>query len=137
MKPPLIVALALSLSCWSFATKACPITATGHPLTATSASHSLAMVASPVPIRIGEPFSLALIVCDQQDKGFPGTVKATARMPLHKHGMNYQPSVTAQGGGKFFLEGFLFHMPGLWQISFDLRANGLTDRIQIQYQLDK
>jgi hypothetical protein len=137
MNQSLVAMLALGLSCWAFATRACPITAEGHPQTASSAAHSLAMAVSPGPIRVGEPFSVAVIVCDQQDKGFRGTVKATARMPMHKHGMNYQPSVTAQGDGKFVLEGFLFHMPGLWQFSFDLRIDGLTDRIQIKYLLDK
>ena len=137
MKLYLVATITIGLSCWTFATKACPITVRGHPQTATSAAHSLAMAVSPGPIRVGEPFSVALIVCDQHDKGFSGTVKATARMPMHKHGMNYQPSVTPQGEGKFILEGFLFHMPGLWQFSFDLRANGQTDRLQIKYMLDK
>ena len=137
MKLSLIATLTLGLSCWAFSARSCPIIATDHQLTATSAKYNLAIVAAPLPIRVGQAFSLALIVCDEQNQGFSGIIKATARMPLHNHGMNYQPSATALGKGKFVLDGFLFHLPGQWQFSFDLRDGELMDRIQIKYLLEQ
>ena len=48
--------------------------------------------------------------------------------PAHRHGMNYRPSISALGGGRFRAEGLLFHMPGRWELVFELRADGKTER---------
>jgi len=41
-------------------------------------------------------------------------------MPQHGHGMNYQPSVVDEGGGWYRFEGSVLHMPGRWQLVFDV-----------------
>jgi hypothetical protein len=42
-------------------------------------------------------------------------------MPEHRHGMNYQTSVVPHGDGGYRAEGLLFHMPGRWELVFELR----------------
>ena len=46
-------------------------------------------------------------------------------MPVHRHGMNYHPTVTLEGLSGT-AEGLLFHMPGRWQLILDVR--GATGR---------
>ncbi len=43
------------------------------------------------------------------------------RCRQHKHGMNYRPSVKALGQGLYRAEGLMFHMPGRWELVFELR----------------
>ncbi len=74
-------------------------------------------------LRVGEHFALELAVCPA-----PGELLVDAWMPEHRHGMNYRPSVTALGGGRYRAEGLLFHMPGRWEFLFELRGGGGTER---------
>ena len=39
-------------------------------------------------------------------------VEVPARMPEHRHGMNYRPSLTPQGPGRWRADGLLWHMAG-------------------------
>ena len=52
-----------------------------------------------------------------------------AVMPEHRHGMNYRPTLDAKGNGHYVAEGFLFHMPGRWQLSFDVERGGRRTRL--------
>jgi hypothetical protein len=47
-----------------------------------------------------------------------------AQMPEHRHGMNYRPTVSATGNGRYVAEGLLFHMPSRWQLRFDVERDG-------------
>jgi hypothetical protein len=76
------------------------------------------------PLRVGEHFALELAVCPA-----PELLRVDAWMPEHRHGMNYRPSVTAQGGGRYRAEGLMLHMPGRWEFVFELRAAGKTERL--------
>ena len=50
-------------------------------------------------------------------------------MPAHGHGMNYQALVTPQSPGRYRAEGLLLHMPGRWDLLFEVRGGGKTDRL--------
>jgi hypothetical protein len=52
-----------------------------------------------------------------------------ARMPVHGHGLNYRPRITAAGPGRYRVEGILFHMPGPWQFVFDVRSGNTATRM--------
>lgn len=52
-----------------------------------------------------------------------------ARMPVHGHGLNYRPRIVATGPGAYRIEGVLFHMPGPWQLAFDVRAGETARRL--------
>jgi hypothetical protein len=49
--------------------------------------------------------------------------------------MNYRPSVKALALGQFRAEGLMFHMPGRWELVFELRGSGaplrLTQSLQV------
>lgn len=76
----------------------------------------------PAPIRLGEFFALEVAVCARDGANVPAMLRVDARMPEHRHGMNYRPSAARAGDGRFVASGLLFHMPGRWELSFDLRA---------------
>jgi hypothetical protein len=79
------------------------------------------------PVPTGEHFELDLQVCDA---AAPVTrVQVDADMPLHKHGMNYLPTVTRKANGVFLATGLMFHMPGKWRFIFDLESGSTRTRL--------
>ena len=88
----------------------------------------MAFRSDPLRIEVGEPFALVLNVCTKS--GAPAELLAVyAQMPEHRHLMNYRPSIVARGDGRFRAEGMLFHMPGRWEVSFDVRAGEESERL--------
>ena len=87
--------------------------------------------AQPAPLRVGEHFALEFAVCPA-----PQAVRVDATMPEHRHGMNYRPTVTAQGGGRYRAEGLMFHMAGRWELVFEVRAGGATERLAQSLKLE-
>lgn len=59
-----------------------------------------------------------------------------AAMPEHEHGMNTQPTVRRVGPGRFTVNGMLFHMPGNWELYFDVRRRGVTERAQYSAKVE-
>jgi hypothetical protein len=43
--------------------------------------------------------------------------------------MNYRARVSPRGDGRYRAEGLLFHMPGKWQLVFDVERPGRTERL--------
>jgi len=76
---------------------------------------------APTPIPTGRHFSIDFELCPHGDAKAPAEVRVDAQMPEHKHGMNYRPSVKALGQGLYRAEGLMFHMPGRWELVFELR----------------
>jgi hypothetical protein len=88
------------------------------------------------PIAVGEHFALDVAACAKNGATTPELLRVDARMPAHRHGMNYVPRVRATAPGRWQADGLMFHMPGLWEFRIDLRAGGVTDRLTYDYQLD-
>ncbi|MGB0942419.1 MAG: hypothetical protein ACPGUE_08470 [Marinomonas sp.] len=88
----------------------------------TSGQVTLSAKSQPSTISTSEPFSLFVSVCEGLHP-YSGKLKFDAQMPLHKHGMNYQPSIIQLEEGRFLIQGNLLHMPGLWQFSFSLDSH--------------
>jgi hypothetical protein len=91
----------------------------------------------PAPLRQGDFFALDIAAClKDAASNTANELRVDAVMPEHKHGMNYRPTVTALGNGRFRAEGLLLHMPGLWEFSFDVRAANkqetLRERVTLQ-----
>jgi hypothetical protein len=80
---------------------------------------------TPAPIRQGEFFFLDVAICAKSGGAAPSTLRVDARMPAHQHGMNYRPTVAAAGDGRFAARGLMFHMPGAWEIAFDVNPGGV------------
>jgi hypothetical protein len=95
-----------------------------------SPRHVVLYRASPEP-RVGEHFALEFAVCPA-----PEGVRVDATMPEHRHGMNYRPTVTAQGGGRYRAQGLMFHMAGRWELVFEVRTGGATERLAQSLRLE-
>jgi hypothetical protein len=61
---------------------------------------------------------------------FEGTLRADAAMPQHGHGMNVAPTMKQVAPGAYRVDGMLFHMPGYWELYFDLSREGIMERAQ-------
>lgn len=90
--------------------------------------YTLAYRAVPAKIPLGEHFSLLFAVCANGAAPLPAAVSVDAQMPEHRHGMNYKPSIKTEAPGRYRADGLLFHMPGRWELVFNLRAADRTDR---------
>jgi hypothetical protein len=88
----------------------------------------------PPVVEIGRHFAVEVVVCAE---GTPPTLtRVDAEMPEHRHGMNYRPTLTARGDGRFLAEGLLFHMPGRWRLLFDVEREGRRTRLATDILLE-
>jgi hypothetical protein len=82
---------------------------------------AIAYRTEPAKIAIGKPFSIEVVACVGGEKRMaPSRIRVDAGMPTHGHGMNYTPSESKLGPGHSTFDGLVFHMPGRWQITFDI-----------------
>jgi len=88
-------------------------------------------------IPMNEIFDLRFTVAPKAKEGKTDdlSVQVDARMPAHGHGMNRVPKLTRQGDGSYKAEGMLFHMPGHWELYFDITQGGKTERAQFDVDL--
>lgn len=90
------------------------------------------------PVALNVPFDLRFWVEPHPPAVGPGVdlhVEVDARMPAHFHGMNRVPKVSRQADGSYRAEGFQLHMPGHWELYFDLEQGGRTERAQADIEL--
>jgi cytochrome c peroxidase len=87
------------------------------------------------PIEVARHFSIDITACAKPGQPEPGVIKVDAQMPEHRHGMNYAPTVKALGPGRWRAEGLMLHMPGRWELAFEVTAAGATDRLVTTYQV--
>lgn len=90
-------------------------------------------------IHLNEPFDMHVRVQRTQSDKLADNVdlSVSATMPAHFHGMTTEPRVTKEGDGTWRVDGMLLHMPGVWQINFDLSIEGMgmTERAQADVML--
>ena len=84
-------------------------------------------LASPERIPLSAPFQAEITICALKT-GLPARITIGATMPAHKHGMNYEPAVSAIGAGRYEVKGLLFHMPGLWRLEVTAYHQGKPHR---------
>ena len=98
--------------------------------------HQLALATEPSVVRPGTFFAVVLAVCPRDGKATVESVRIDARMPDHRHGMNYVPRVAAAGPGLYRAEGFMFHMPGRWEFVVELRGGGRSERATLTRRVE-
>ena len=108
----------------------------GATRTIESGNYTVAFRTVPEPIGVGAHFAIDFAVCPGAAAEAPRAVRVDATMPEHRHGMNYRPVVTARSATVYRAEGLLFHMPGRWVLTFDVDANGRTERLAGVLQLE-
>ena len=86
--------------------------------------YSMAVQFQPEALQVGQLHSLVVHVCDDAQQPYVGSIDATAIMPAHNHGMNYRPRFNMSAPGQYLGTGFLFHMPGDWQLKVTINPAG-------------
>jgi hypothetical protein len=94
-----------------------------------SSRYVLAYRTKPAKLAVGKHFVVEMAVCQKDGQAAPEAVRVDGFMPEHNHGMNYTAAVKAGEGGHYLAEGMLFHMPGRWDLIFEVRGGGRTDRM--------
>jgi hypothetical protein len=77
-------------------------------------------------LQTGRHLSLDVQLCPAD----ASLLRVDATMPAHQHGMNYRPTVRPLPDGRWRVDGLLFHMPGAWQLQFDVRAGGRIETLR-------
>jgi hypothetical protein len=79
----------------------------------------------PAEPKVGQFFAAAVIVCRTAGGSEPiGLVAIDATMPAHGHGMSYRPKSERVEPEFYRITGLMLHMPGTWQITFDILLQG-------------
>jgi len=99
-----------------------------------SPRYVVAFQASP---EVGKFFAVEIAACSKPGNPIPENLKVDAHMPEHRHGMNYAPEVKPLGPGRWRAEGLMLHMPGKWELVFEIRAAGRSDRLAHEYRLSE
>jgi hypothetical protein len=100
------------------------------------ARYEIAFRPVPAPIAPGTHFSLDVVVCGRPGAAPPAGLRVDALMPEHRHGMNYRPSITAEGTGRYRADGLMFHMPGRWDVVFEIATGEGTERLVATVELE-
>ena len=101
-----------------------------------SARYQLAFRTKPERVRIGEHFTMEVMVCPKAGQAAPEALRVDGYMPDHNHGMNYKAVVKPAGAGRYEASGMMFHMPGKWDFIFEIRGAGKTDRMTRSVMLE-
>lgn len=104
--------------------------------TAQSQRFGIAFRSEPAQPQVGAPFALEIAVCAKDGAALPDALKVDAHMPAHRHGMNYAPTLRPLAPGRYRAEGMLFHMPGRWELLFDLTAGGTRERLAVAQEIE-
>lgn len=100
----------------------------------------LRIESTPDPMPLNEPFDLTVEVrlgCGRaSEPAEDADLLVSGLMPEHRHGMNSEPRTRRAGPGRFQVAGALLHMPGLWELHFDITQKGVLERAQLALELE-
>jgi hypothetical protein len=96
---------------------------------AESARYTVAYRTNPAKIVVARHFSMVIAVCEKSGAPLPEALGIDARMPEHGHGMNYKAVVKPLGRGRFQADGLMFHMPGRWELVFEVRGGDTPEPV--------
>jgi hypothetical protein len=113
-----VLILALSATLYTPAVSACAVPEGFARLSTPEAE--IAYRWEPAALKVGQFFTAEVIACRAPGAGAVREIVLDAQMPAHGHGMNYRPTVTSTGPGRFRVAGLMLHMPGMWRLTFDL-----------------
>lgn len=91
----------------------------------------------PLPLNAMCELEVELVAAEGEHAPLEGVeLRASAWMPDHAHGTNYQPRTTELGGGRYRVRGLLLHMPGYWELFLDVEDGaGGSDRVRYEVNL--
>lgn len=91
------------------------------------------------PVKRGETFAIDAWVFAADAPERPRedvSLAVDAAMPQHGHGMNRVPRVEKLEAGRFHVDGLDFHMPGKWELYFDVARGALVERAQTDVEVE-
>jgi hypothetical protein len=132
----LLIALTVLFS--SCARQAKPMVLTdaakGAAIESNSGTYYVVFAPNPNPVPLNGTFSAHVDVYQNGNRAqrAPGVVLSVdALMPEHNHGMNTEPTIKSNSNGSFDVSGLLFHMPGKWELYFDIKDGRYLERAQV------
>ncbi|HJP09561.1 MAG TPA: FixH family protein [Arenicellales bacterium] len=89
------------------------------------------------PIPINQIQSWVLDLKDKHDMPVKqAEITVEGGMPEHGHGLPTSPKVTENfGDGRYLVEGIKFQMPGVWEVVFNIHADGHKDVVVFYLKL--
>ncbi len=86
-------------------------------------------------LEFGERFKMIVSVERSDGEPLQSQLSVDSRMPEHGHGMKREVRIVELEPGRYEVSGMLFHMPGYWEIYFDLTRGAVTERTQVSVDL--
>lgn len=113
-----------------------PTVSPEQELESNDGTYRLRAATEPVTLVFGERFAIR-VHAERADGGpFEASLAVDARMPEHGHGMNREPRIERLEDGDLRITNMLFHMPGYWEVYFDLTRGAITERAQFSVEVD-
>lgn len=109
-----------------------------HTIDSNAGSYKIGWMISGATFPVNEPCGLVFAIFDAQTGKVFADVNAVvdAAMPAHGHGLNSRPVVTRNVDGSFTVQGLTLHMAGHWELYFDITRGNLTERAQLDLDLE-
>lgn len=102
---------------------------TTHQVVSNANNWTVKFTPTPDKIPLNDVFEITSWV---SGRGTVDSLRVDAAMPTHGHGMMTIPETTKQPDGSFVTTGMLLHMPGDWEIYFDIRyEDDIIERAQV------
>lgn len=103
---------------------------------ATSGGIRIEIFSELAPLAINQIHSWQIRILDENGIAIQPEMKLSGGMPEHNHGLPTAPAITATlDNGNYLLEGMRFHMPGHWQLLFEITVNGSMQTAVIDFEL--
>lgn len=107
---------------------------TQHSVRSNANNWTVAFTPVPEEMPLNEVFEITTWVTGS---GEVQSLRVDAAMPGHGHGMMTTPVTTLQPDGSYLTSGMLLHMPGAWEVYFDiLYEDDIIERAQTSLTLD-
>lgn len=107
-----------------------------HQLQSNDRIYEVSWSSDPTPIPVNEFFTMDVEVRRNGTLLASGDLVVDAAMPHHNHGMNHLPHIERTGTGQWHVQDMLFHMPGDWELYFDIKQDDVVHRAQESIEVD-
>ena len=117
--------------------RAAPPDAAGAVVASRDGTYRVLFSPTPERMPLNELFSMEVrLLANDAPAGDDVDLTVDAAMPAHRHGMNTVPRVRRRADGLFVVDGMQLHMPGSWELYFDVTSDGLTERLVAPVELE-
>ena len=133
-----ILSMLTTNGCYNSGMKTLVAPPVARTLASNDGQYTFYWVPRPDPIPLNRFFAIDVQVMNLSGEVITpeeASLTVDAGMPQHGHGMNHVPRIKSDKNG-WTAEGLLMHMPGDWQIYFDLDIDGVSHRAQTPMAVD-